>query len=152
MEKSCYLITYTVAIAVAFGTARVLFCSLKLPTVSVEGLDVAVAALPKPPVASPDTEECADSSTTLGSLFHQGGLSGAATNPPLAGRKTASSFLCLLGHHLPKPHSCGPVWKCDNHQFADPSPDPVLPLLGGLQNLPMSWGFCSVSKGSVPGQ
>lgn len=133
--------------AVAFGTARLLFLCLKLPAVSVEGLGVAVAALPNPSgFIRPQG---------MRRLQHNAGIrvsSGWALvgchQPTSASQE--NSIVLPLGS--PTPHGCGPVGMGGNHQFADASPNPVLSLLGGLQNLPMSWGFWLVSKGSVLGQ
>lgn len=81
------MITYTVDNCCGFWHCQGVISLPEIANSICGGTGCSCGCSAKTPVASPDTEECADSSTTLGSLFRQGGLSRAATNPPPVAKK-----------------------------------------------------------------
>lgn len=154
MEKCCYLITYTVANCCGFWHCQGVISLPEIANSICGGTGCSCGCSAKPLWLHLTPRNAQTPAQHLDSCFIRVGSHGLPPSRLLVENSQENSIVFPLapGSPLAKTHSCVPVWMCGNHHFADAPPNPVLLLLGGLQNLPMSWGFCFVSKGSVPGQ
>lgn len=154
VEKCCYLITYTVANRCGFWHCQGVISLPEIANSICGGTGCSCGCSAKPLWLHLTPRNAQTPAQHLDSCFIRVGSHGLPPSRLLVENSQENSIVFPLapGSPLAKTHSCVPVWMCGNHDFADAPPNPVLLLLGGLQNLPMSWGFCFVSKGSVPGQ
>lgn len=154
MEKCCYLITYTVANRCGFWHCQGVISLPEIANSICGGTGCSCGCSAKPLWLHLTPRNAQTPAQHLDSCFIRVGSHGLPPSRLLVktARKTASSFLWLLGHHLPKPTAVSLFGCVAITTLLMHPPNPVLLLLGGLQNLPVSWGFCFVSKGSVPEQ
>ena len=152
MEKCFYLITYTVDNCCGFWQCQDVISLPEIANTICGGTGRSCGHSAKPLRLHPTPRNAQAPAQPLKTHFNSVGFHG----PPRA---------CLAPsgerHHPPSGSritSCNSSWLWPRLEWWQSlcllmcSQNPVLPLPGGLQHLPMFCGFCFVSKVSVPGQ